>query len=285
MSKEIYRKAALERLEATDQLDKLLKITTPMSWFALLGSTLIIVFALVWSFTGSLPSTVTASGVIVGSRTSTNTFLSPSSGTVEVLVREGSPVEIGAPAIQITVDGASSEYLSDQRGYVSEILVDSGATVKQNAEIFRVFPYMSKEQKQVVVCYVPINDVDKIDRGMNATITLTSADSAIYGHMLGRVINIDSWATSIKGIEAVVGMDNALSSSLTKEGSVCAVTCELVPSDDGASSVSGYYWSNAKGNQLDIKDRMMCTVKIITKEERPITKLFTKLGDILNGKR
>lgn len=285
MSREIYRKAALERLEATDQLDKLLKITTPLSWLALLGGTLVVIFALVWAFTGSLPSTVTAGGVIVGARTSTNTYLSPSGGTAEVLVREGSPIEIGNPAIRITVDGVSTEYPSDQRGYVSEILIDSGAGVRQNAEIFRVFPYMSQGQRQVVVCYVPINSVDKIERGMKATITLTSADSAVYGHMEGRVINIDSWATSMRGIEAVVGTDNALASSFTREGSVCAVTCELVPSGEGVDSLSGYYWSNTRGNQLDVKDRMMCSVKILTREERPITKLFSKLGEILNGRQ
>lgn len=282
MSKQLYRKAALERLEAADQLDKLLKITTPLSWFALLGSTLIILFALVWSFTGSLPSTVTANGVIVGAKTSTNTYLSPSSGTVELLVRSGAAVDFDTPVIRVTVDGMSTEYLSDQRGFVSEILNDSGASIKQNEEIFRVFPYMSMGQKQVVVCYVPISDVDKIDRGMNATITLTSADSTIYGHMTGRVINVDSWATSNKGIEAVVGMDNAMSATFTKDGSVCAVTCEL---GADAQSISGYYWSNAKGKQLEIKDRMMCTVKVVTKEERPITKLFAKLGDILKGKQ
>ena len=286
MSKELYRKAALERLEASDQLDKLLKITTPLSWFALLGSTLIIVFALVWSFTGSLPSTVTANGVIVGANTSTNTFLIPSSGTIEVLVQEGDFVDInGAPVARITVNGRSTDYTSDVRGFVSEILSDNGATVKQNDEVFRIFPLMSREQKQVVVCYVPISDVDKIERGMEATVTLTSADSSTYGHMAARVINVDAWATSNKGIEAVVGTDNAMSSTFTKDGSVSAVTCELYPSSEDAPSVSGYYWSNAKGFQLEIKDRMMCSVKILTKEERPITKLFSKLGDILSGKQ
>ena len=285
MSKNLYRKAALERLEAADQLDKLIKITSPLSWFALLGSTLIIVVALIWSFTGSLPSTVTASGVIVGANTSTNTYLAPSGGTVEMLVREGDAVEIDKPVVRITVNGFSTEYVSDQRGVVSEILNDNGATVKQNDELFRVFPHMSVGQKQVVVCYIPITDVDKVRRGMKATISLISADSNVYGHMEGRIINVDSWATSTKGIEAVVGTDNIMSNTFTREGSVSAVTCELVPSKPGIPSVSGYYWSNAKGDQLEIKDRMMCSVKIITKEERPITKLFSKLGEILQGKQ
>ena len=78
--KSVFRKSALDKISSPDQLDKVLKVTSPMSWLALLGITLIIVYTVYWSFTGYLPSTVTASGVIVSSHTSTNTVLSNQKG-------------------------------------------------------------------------------------------------------------------------------------------------------------------------------------------------------------
>ena len=116
---------------------------------------------------------------------------------------------------------------------------------------------------------------------MIATISLTAADSSSYGHMEGQVINIDTYATSNKGIEAVVGSDNSMAALFVKEGGVCAVTLEPLVSE---SSKNGYWWSNEKGFDLEFNDKMMCTVKITTKSEKPITKLFTKIKDIWGGR-
>lgn len=140
---------------------------------------------------------------------------------------------------------------------------------------------VSSGQAHVVVCYVPRGDAEKVERGMDAHIMLASADSSTYGYMVGRVINVDDWATTTTGIERVVGENNSMVSSFTSNGSVCAVTCELVPDPN---TRSGYYWSNEKGRQVEINGQTMCTVKIITEEIPPISKLFTKLKDIWENK-
>ena len=61
---ELYRKSALERISSPEQLDKALKVTSPMSWLALLAVTLIVVVTVIWSIVGTIPVTVTTSGVI-----------------------------------------------------------------------------------------------------------------------------------------------------------------------------------------------------------------------------
>lgn len=280
MKQDIYRKAALERIASVDQLDKVLKITSPLSWLALLGITLMIVLVVIWAFTGTLPSTITANGVVVSATAATNSYLARIDGTVQLLVREGDAANRGYPIAIITQNGISTTFESDQTGIVANILVENGATVAQGTELFRVRPWLPKNQKQVVVCYVPISDVNKIELDMPANITLASKDSSTYGHMEGRVINIDSWATSTKGLESVLGSDNNMAALFIKDTSVCAVTLELyIPTDPG-KSINGYWWSNAKGYQVSITDREMCSVKITTKTEKPITKLFVKLKEI-----
>ena len=42
---ELYRKASLERISNPEQLDKTLKITSPLSWLVLIAITLMIVVA------------------------------------------------------------------------------------------------------------------------------------------------------------------------------------------------------------------------------------------------
>lgn len=276
--KSIFRQSALDRISSPDQLDKVLKITSPMSWLALLGITLIIVFAVVWSFTGSLPSTITAPGVIVSSNTSTNTILSTQRGTVQRVGMIGARVYDGTPILELAT-GNGTEYVnSSLLGTISEVLVKPGDSVENGTEILRVTPAMTEEQKEVVVCYVPIADVDKVKRGMEANVSLTSADSNQYGHMTARVINVDAWATSQKAISSVVGSDNSMVNVLNGEGKgVCAVTCELKPD---ASTVNGYAWSNEKGKKVTLTAPQMCSVRIITERVPPITKLFAKLKDI-----
>ncbi len=280
--KDIYRKSALDRIASEDQLDKVLKVTSPMSWLALAGVTLMISVVLIWSVVGSLPSTITASGVIVSSNTSTNTVLATQRGTIQGVVPSGEEIRMETPVAQISLSGGNADQtgwvLSDQVGRVSEVLVQKGDTVENGTEILRVVPRMTQGQKEVAVCYVPVSVAGKIRRGMDAYITLNSAESSTYGHMFGRVINVDSWATSQKGMAAVVGNDNSMTTVLNQDGKgVCAVACEIRPDP---STRSGYDWSNRKGASREIAAPQMCSVRIITERVAPITKLFSKLKDI-----
>lgn len=272
-----YRKSALERLASVDQLDKAIVITSPLSWLALLSVTVIIAVTLCWSIVGTLPSTVAAQGVIVSATTSTNTILATAAGTVQEIVGADRPVYMDDPVLRLVHDSVEKTYAAGQVGVVSEVLVRPGDQVTQGTEILRIRPMVSAGQEQVVVCYVPMASIDKIRRGMKVNVSLTSAQSNQYGHMTGRVINVDPWATSSGAFAAVLGENNSMSSTFTSNGSVCAVTCELTPD---ASSASGYYWSNEKGRQLTLSGKAMCQVKIITEEVAPITKLFSELKDI-----
>ena len=61
---DLYRKSSLERISSPEQLDKVLKVTSPMSWLALIGITIIIAVTVVWSVMGTIPVTITTKGII-----------------------------------------------------------------------------------------------------------------------------------------------------------------------------------------------------------------------------
>lgn len=279
---ELYRKSSLERISSPDQLDTMLKISSPMSWLALAGATLIVMITIVWAFIGRIPMTVTTTGIVT-SPDGTNAVYSNTAGTVtKVFVARGDKIYEKDVLMEVETDRKETvQILSDQVGFVGEIVAPEGSIITPNSEVLRLSP--NTDSHQVVVCYVLTADAQKIKRGDNAYISLSSSDSKSYGHMVGRVINIDAGAASQNAQKKVLGSENNLNKSFSSDGkAVTAVTCELYPSD---SSVSGYFWSNTKGDQLAVNNRDMCSVKIITKQVKPIEKLFEKLFDLWEGKK
>jgi HlyD family secretion protein len=65
MQKDIFRKVSLARIASPEQLDQLLRVTAPKNWLSLLALFLLLGMAMVWGFTGSLPTKVSGYGVIV----------------------------------------------------------------------------------------------------------------------------------------------------------------------------------------------------------------------------
>lgn len=273
---DLYRKSALERMSNPEQLDKVLKVTSPMSWIALLGITFIIIVTVVWSIIGTIPETITAKGVVSAVVGSNSVYTEDAGKVVSLRVREGDEVHLGDPVM--TYRNSSNEIVevfSDQVGIVSDLVVKKDDEFTPGKDVIRVSPIA--HDSQIIVCYVPLAKAKKLERGMQVNITLDSLDSNSYGNMVARVINIDAYATPKDGMNSVIGKDNNLESTFNKDGAVVAVACELYPSAD---TVSGYYWSNAKGATVNVKNGSLVTAKIVTDEVAPITKLFSKLRDI-----
>ena len=70
MARQVYRKTLLERISSPEQLDKMIVITSPSYWLAILGGAFIIVAALVWSILGSIPINMETTGIFVSAQMS-----------------------------------------------------------------------------------------------------------------------------------------------------------------------------------------------------------------------
>lgn len=272
---DLYRKASLERISSPEQLDKALVVTSPMSWLALGGVTLIILVTLIWSVFGTIPVTVTTKGM-VSSLVGSNAVYSGEAGkVVSVRVRPGDELHLGDAVL--TYKNSANEVktiFSDQVGTVAEIVAAKDASLVPGSEVVRVTP--KAQAPQIVVCYVPLAQAKKIERGMKVNVSLDSLDSSSYGNMVARAVNIDAYAASTNGMSSVIGSGNYLDSTFTNGGPVVAVACELYPDD----TKSGYYWSNAKGAKVEVTNGSLVTAKIVTEEVAPISKLFSKINEL-----
>ncbi len=65
MNTNLFRKVSLERLASPEQLDQLLRVTSPKSWVGLTALFLLLATAVVWAFAGSIATKASGQGVIV----------------------------------------------------------------------------------------------------------------------------------------------------------------------------------------------------------------------------
>ena len=200
-------------MSSGEQLDQAMTVTSPMSWLALLAVTGMIVIAVIWSIVGRIPVTVTAKGII-SSPVSTNAVYAPEAGSVEaLLVTVGNEIEVGTPIMNYrTGNGEVRTVLSNQYGIVTNLLVEArdadgkAVEVKRGEQIIRLSPILGA--RQLVVSYVKQVDAEKLRRGMEANVLLTSRDANTYGHMRARILNIDSYVSENAGMAYVLGNDS-----------------------------------------------------------------------------
>lgn len=107
MSDNIFRKTALDRLSSPEQLDRLMTVTSPQSWLALLAVLAIVAATVVWSLFGSLPTRVEGQGILINSTGRVVDVQATGSGTLsEILVTVGDEVEAGQIVARLALTDA-----------------------------------------------------------------------------------------------------------------------------------------------------------------------------------
>lgn len=127
MAKDIYRKSLLERMSSPDQLDKMIVITSPTFWLALLGGAVIVIVALIWSIFGRLPVNLEATGMYLPDQTAF-TLASDTAGIVSsVEVQVGEQVKVGDVLLTLSDEAVQKELdaLLERRDKVEAVTLSS----------------------------------------------------------------------------------------------------------------------------------------------------------------
>lgn len=98
---ELFRKKSLDKLSSPDQLDLLIRVTSPRGWIALLALGGLVVMAVLWGIYGTLPTKVSSQGLFIRSG-GLSEILAPSSGQIkDIYFSNGDVVERGYPIARI----------------------------------------------------------------------------------------------------------------------------------------------------------------------------------------
>ena len=282
---DLYRKSSLEKLSNPEQLDRMIKISSPLSWLALVAVLLIIVATVVWSIIGTLPTTETVSGMLVSSN-SVNSIYSEDAGVLtEYCVDMGKEVKKGDVIAKIKLsDGSVKEIRADRDGVLSAYTAqpqsqgDSAVYVLSGTEIARITP--KNVGDQVVVCYIPLAYAQKFKTGMEVLVYPTSVDSQKYGHMEAEIVSVDEYATNFNSLTYVFGSGNQVAEQFASNGPIVSVVCKL---KTDPNTKSGYFWSSDSAKNLTVTNGSVVSAKIVVDECAPITKLIGKLKDVVEG--
>ncbi|MEZ7891106.1 MAG: NHLP bacteriocin system secretion protein [Candidatus Wallbacteria bacterium] len=95
MSGSLFRKTALEKLSTPDQLDRIIAVTSPRSWLALLAIAIALGTALLWGIFGTISYKVSGSGMLIKTGGLFNICHNFSGKLIEITIREGNTVNAG----------------------------------------------------------------------------------------------------------------------------------------------------------------------------------------------
>lgn len=192
MAKQIYRKALLERMSSPEQLDKMIVITSPAFWLALLGGTVIVAVALVWSIFGRLPIHLEVSGILVPDQ-GAYTLAADTGGIVSTVeVKNGDYVEAGDVLLTLVDSDVQTELnlLYDRYAKVEAVTPDSiGDIVSQdNQELINIKTQMAaagmEEEQQAAILSMYQEDLAALSPKVAAAkAAMEQAKTEYYSYM------------------------------------------------------------------------------------------------------
>ncbi|MBI5440289.1 MAG: hypothetical protein HY900_03655 [Deltaproteobacteria bacterium] len=98
----MFRKAALAKLSSPEQLDSLMRVTTPKGWIALIAVLVLIVGGITWGALGRTAERISGAGILLREG---GLFAIESRGTgivQEVLVNVGEVVRPGQVVVRVS---------------------------------------------------------------------------------------------------------------------------------------------------------------------------------------
>ncbi len=91
----LFRKAALEKLSSPEQLDVLMRVTTPKGWLALTALGCVLALVVAWGVFGSIATRVDGRGILLRGEAVLDVTASSSGRLAEILVVPGDVIEEG----------------------------------------------------------------------------------------------------------------------------------------------------------------------------------------------
>ncbi len=259
----MFRKEALEKLSSPEQLDQLLKVTSPKGWLALLGLGLLIGAVVIWSILGSIPSTIRGEGILIRGE-GVQLIDAPQGGRVsKLLVSAGDSIQANQVVANMTTSDGDVEIQSPRAGRILELRVSEGAFVQPGTVL--VSFELAQEDLQAVL-YLPAVDGKKVQPGMEVQVAPSTVSQQEYGVLRGRVKSVSDFPATVPGMFRVLGSDD-LVQALSSSGAPIEIRVELFKAD----TPSGYQWSSPAGPPTTIQGGTFCSATIVLGQRRPIS--------------
>lgn len=272
----LFRPKALSRLSSPEQLNQLMRVTSPRSWLVFLALAAVIVAAVVWGFVGSVPTTVSAQAILIHQGGGQRIVATSSGQVLTVSVNEGEVVSQGqvigwletlspsaAQANSASQPKQQIPIISPITGRIDEVLAAPGSVVSVGDPVATIEALNAKLE---AYAYVPIGPGKQLKSGMTVQVSPTSVDASQYGYLIGHVQSVSDFPVTEQGLSQLLNNDT-LTNQLLGLGPVLQVIVTLAPDPH---TPSGFKWSSPKGPPFALTHGTLAGAQIIIAQHRPI---------------
>jgi multidrug resistance efflux pump len=268
-----FRVKALNQLQKPDDLDLLMKVTKMRGWIALAALATVVGGAIIWSFTGQLPSEVTAQGLLSKPQGVTLIESTISGQVLKVLYEDGTTIKAGDPIAQIRKpDGTTTIVRSLWGGQITSNLIDQGNFIEPGTPLLGIERSDVPHNRLLAFLFVDPGKANGIAPGMKVDLNVSSAPSAAFGVLRGQVTTVESFPATFQEVNNLIS-DDQLAHQLTDNGPKTIVTVDLLKDQ---KTRSGYKWSTKSGPPFPIRSGVDLSATVIQGTQHPIKLVFGK---------
>ncbi|KAB2962782.1 MAG: NHLP bacteriocin system secretion protein [Thermoanaerobaculia bacterium] len=131
---QLLRKASVEKLSSPEQLDMMMRVTSPMGWVALCAIGVLIVVAIVWSITFPMPVKVDGRGFMVRGEAVQEVQILTAGTLQSVEVKTGDIIEPGTVVAKVSMPDIEARLIS-ARALLGELEAQTSSSGSQTASI------------------------------------------------------------------------------------------------------------------------------------------------------
>lgn len=315
--KQIFSKAALDKLRSPERLDMMLPITSPIGWMSLAAIGVLLFSVILWSIFGAFTIKADGMGLILDSAGVVNVSHISGGKIDKIYVKTGSHVKRGDLIAQIeqadqSADTRMSKYsmglatsdrdamervyqygakrnqqnvaeniYSDYDGIVDEVMVSKGSIISNGTPICSIRLTQNRDELTGVL-YVPVDKGKRIESGMSIQLAPNGVDVSQSGSLIGVVRSVSQYPVQAQVIENSLGNAQlAQWIQQSQNSALMEVKFDLVKDED---SESGYLWTSVVGEHKPITAGSFCTGSIIIDRKPPIEKVFYKISQWLRSR-
>lgn len=269
----IFREVALERLASPEQLDLLLKVTSPMSWLALVGLGSLVIMAVIWSVVGTIPTEITEPTILLKGGGVKNILSTYEGQVVALFINENDVVAEGDIIATISPIGTSDTFdvVSPYTGRILGLKADTGTLVRRG-DALASLEFVGEDVALEAILYLPPSEGKMVQPGMAVKIAPVTVHTEEFGYLLGSVKSVGEFPSTYEEMVLTLGSDDLIQALDTAQA---PIEVRVSLQEDGTTA-SGYRWSASDGPVFQMSSGTLGTATVTVERQRPI-ELFLPL--------
>jgi HlyD family secretion protein len=153
--------------------------------------------------------------------------------------------------------------VSPYAGQILELKVSAGSNVAEGQAIVSLQP---DAQNLEVLAYAPSSEAKNAKEGMEVQISPSTVKREEFGFMRGKIVYVSDYPATTAAL--MRNFENELLvSSLTSAGPVTELRIAL---ERDPRTPTGFQWSTSMGPATNISSGTICSVLVVTRQQRPI---------------